>query len=65
VEIVGQRNEETAQLFGNGLNPAVAAAAEPVQVATVAPAAAPDAETNGKAGAGSAVPAATSMVAAR
>jgi lipoprotein-anchoring transpeptidase ErfK/SrfK len=37
VELVGERNQETAQLFGDGQNPA--AAAQPVQTAQVAPAA--------------------------
>jgi lipoprotein-anchoring transpeptidase ErfK/SrfK len=35
VELVGQRNQETAQLFGDGQNPA--AAAEPVRVALATP----------------------------
>jgi hypothetical protein len=35
VELVGERNEETAQLFGGGQNPA--AAAEPVLVALATP----------------------------
>jgi hypothetical protein len=33
VELVGERNQETAQLFGDGQNPA--AAAQPVQTAQV------------------------------
>jgi hypothetical protein len=37
VELVGERNQETAQLFGDGQNPA--AAAQPVQTAQAAPAA--------------------------
>jgi hypothetical protein len=42
VELVGQRNAETAQLFGGGPNPA-APAAQPVQVAmTTSPAAIPN-----------------------
>ncbi len=41
VELVGQRNEETAQLFGNGENPATAASAKPTQTAMAAPVAAP------------------------
>jgi len=36
VELVGERNQETAQLFGDGQNPA---AAQPVQTAQAAPAA--------------------------
>jgi hypothetical protein len=36
VELVGERNEETAQLFGDGQNPA---AAQPVQAALTTPAA--------------------------
>lgn len=39
VELVGQRNEETAQLFGGGVNPAAAATAQATQTAMVAPAA--------------------------
>ncbi len=38
VELVGQRNEETAQLFGNGQNPVMTAAAQTVQTATAEPA---------------------------
>jgi lipoprotein-anchoring transpeptidase ErfK/SrfK len=38
VELVGERNEETAQLFGNGQNPANPAAAQPVQTAKTEPA---------------------------
>ena len=38
VELVGQRNEETAQLFGNGQNPAMPAAAQTVQTAKAEPA---------------------------
>jgi hypothetical protein len=37
VELVGERNEQTAQLFGNGQDPA--AAAQPIQTAIAAPAA--------------------------
>ncbi|MGD0858924.1 MAG: L,D-transpeptidase [Terracidiphilus sp.] len=37
VELVGERNQETAQLFGDGQNPA--AAAQPAQTAQAAPAA--------------------------
>jgi len=40
VELVGQRNEETAQLFGNGQNP-VAATAQAAQMAMVTPVAGP------------------------
>ena len=39
VELVGQRNEETAQLFGGDQKPVVAGAQEPVVVASAAPAA--------------------------
>jgi lipoprotein-anchoring transpeptidase ErfK/SrfK len=38
VELVGERNEETAQLFGNGQNPVMAAAVQPVQTAKTEPA---------------------------
>ncbi len=38
VELVGQRNEETAQLFGGDQKPVVAGAQEPVVTASVAPA---------------------------
>jgi lipoprotein-anchoring transpeptidase ErfK/SrfK len=44
VELVGQRNQETAQLFGNGPNPASPAAAHPVESAKTEPKAAPAAE---------------------
>jgi lipoprotein-anchoring transpeptidase ErfK/SrfK len=37
VELVGERNEETAQLFGNGQNPLMPAAAQPVQTTKVEP----------------------------
>jgi hypothetical protein len=37
VELVGQRNEETAQLFGDGQNPAAPVAAQPVQTAMSVP----------------------------
>ena len=37
VELVGERNEETAQLFGNGQNPVMPATAQPVQTAKVEP----------------------------
>jgi lipoprotein-anchoring transpeptidase ErfK/SrfK len=37
VKLVGERNQETAQLFGNGQNPAMPAAAQPVQTAKVEP----------------------------
>jgi lipoprotein-anchoring transpeptidase ErfK/SrfK len=40
VELVGERNEETARLFGDGQNPAVPAA-QPALVAAAAPVAAP------------------------
>jgi lipoprotein-anchoring transpeptidase ErfK/SrfK len=39
VELVGQRNEETAQLFGGEQKPVVAGAQEPVMTASVTPAA--------------------------
>jgi lipoprotein-anchoring transpeptidase ErfK/SrfK len=38
VELVGQRNDETAQLFGDGQNPAAPASAPAVQTARVTPA---------------------------
>ena len=38
VELVGQRNDETAQLFGGDQKPAVAGALEPVVTASVTPA---------------------------
>jgi hypothetical protein len=37
VELVGQPNEETAQLFGGDQKPVVAGAQEPVVTASVAP----------------------------
>ena len=39
VELVGQRNEETAQLFGGEQKPMVAGAQEPVVIASITPAA--------------------------
>lgn len=39
VELVGQRNEETARVFGDGQNPAAAATAEAVLTAKIEPAA--------------------------
>ena len=41
VELVGQRNEETARLFGDGQNPAAPANAQPVLAAKAAPEAVP------------------------
>jgi hypothetical protein len=41
VELVGQRNQETAQLFGNGQDPAAPTIAQPAQIATAAPQATP------------------------
>ena len=41
VELVGERNEETAQLFGDGPNPVAPQTAPPVQTATATPDAAP------------------------
>ena len=38
VELIGERNEETAQLFGDKQNPAAVAAAQPVQTAMAVPA---------------------------
>jgi lipoprotein-anchoring transpeptidase ErfK/SrfK len=38
VELVGERNEETAQLFGGDQKPVVAGAQEPVMTASLAPA---------------------------
>jgi hypothetical protein len=47
VEMVGQRNQETAQLFGGGVNPAARTTAQPAQTATAAaPAQAQSAENN-------------------
>ena len=46
VELVGERNEETAQLFGNGLNPMMPATAQPVQTAKVEPPNPPTTVTN-------------------
>jgi lipoprotein-anchoring transpeptidase ErfK/SrfK len=65
VELVGERNEETAQLFGNGQNPATPAA-QPVQALVVATATAPAAlETPaGNAGITQKTPVETSAVAA-
>jgi len=37
VELVGERNEQTAQLFGNGEQPAAAPAAQPIELAMTAP----------------------------
>ena len=39
VELVGERNEETAQLFGGGQKPAVADVQEQVTTASITPAA--------------------------
>jgi lipoprotein-anchoring transpeptidase ErfK/SrfK len=41
VELVGERNEETAQLFGDGQNPAAPQTAQPMQTATATPDATP------------------------
>jgi hypothetical protein len=41
VELVGERNEETAQLFGYGLNPGAPQTAQPMQTVMAAPDAAP------------------------
>jgi hypothetical protein len=41
VELVGERNEETAQLFGDGPNPAASQAAQPIETAMAAPLAGP------------------------
>ncbi len=41
VELVGERNEETAQLFGEGPNPAAAQTAQPIETAMGAPDGAP------------------------
>jgi lipoprotein-anchoring transpeptidase ErfK/SrfK len=60
VELVGQRNAETAQLFGDGPNPA-APAAQAVRTAIAAsPAANPSPSSNGQSGA-SANPAASAI----
>ncbi len=47
VELVGERNEQTAQLFGTGEKPAVAAAAQPVLTAAIAPLPVPTPEAIG------------------
>jgi hypothetical protein len=39
VQLIGQRNDETALLFGNSVNPAAPATAQPLQVASNAPSA--------------------------
>ena len=41
VELVGERNEETAQLFGDGQNPAAPKTAQPIETAMAAPLAGP------------------------
>ena len=45
VELIGQRNEETAQLFGDGNNPAAAQPASQTAVASATPAPATEQET--------------------
>lgn len=37
VELVGERNEETAELFGDGQNPAAPQTTQPIQTATAVP----------------------------
>lgn len=51
VELIGQRNEETAGLFGNEPLPAVQSTVQPVMVATTMPSAAPDPANAAKAAA--------------
>jgi hypothetical protein len=66
VELIGQRNEETAQLFGNGENPA--SPAQPTLVATVPtqiPPQAAGSEANSVAALNPPAPAAATMVASR
>jgi lipoprotein-anchoring transpeptidase ErfK/SrfK len=46
VELVGERNEETAQLFGSGRNPVMPTAAQPVQMAKTEPAKQPTTVTD-------------------
>ncbi len=46
VELVGQRNEETAQLFGDGSKPAIQTAQQPVLTAQSKPAGAPGPDTS-------------------
>jgi len=62
VELIGQRNEETAQLFGNGENPA--ASALPTLLAT-APTQAPSSEANSTAALNPPAPAVAAIVASR
>jgi lipoprotein-anchoring transpeptidase ErfK/SrfK len=63
VELVGERNEETAQLFGDQENPA--AAAQPVETAMAAPAAAVTAQALDVHGARQANPTVQVLMAAR
>jgi len=67
VELVGERNEETAQLFGGGQNPT--APAQPTLTATAAPATNPAQETPADANTADAAnpagPAVTAIVASR
>jgi hypothetical protein len=42
VELVGKRNEETAQLFGDQQKPSAVAVAQPIQTAMVTPNVIPD-----------------------
>ena len=46
VELVGERNEETAQLFGDGPNPVAPQTAQPMQTVTATPDAGPTQATN-------------------
>jgi hypothetical protein len=66
VELIGQRNEETAQLFGNGENPA--ASAQPILVATApvqTPSQAPVSEANSTAALNPPTPAGAAIVESR
>jgi hypothetical protein len=66
VELIGQRNEETAQLFGNGENPAVPA--QPILVATApvqTPSQAPVSQANSTAALNPPAPAVAAIVASR
>ena len=53
VELVGQRNDETAQLFGGEQKPVVAGAQEPVVTASVTPAPTTNNDRSGHGGRGS------------
>lgn len=65
VELVGQRNEETAQLFGNPQIPAAPMNAQPVLTAKVEPVTPPAPAANLKAATFAAIDEAVTMVASR